>query len=170
MAKDHRTRIIIGTALVLGVLAAGFLANRPQQAPAWAATTAAMHPTVTINAKLGETFAPAPPSAAPALTAQQAWLRYARHVGSDRTTMPSGVTARLGLYTQPAGPANLPGTGSLPKSHGEAYIALNKLAYGYSSHSCPVPQGFAPLPPNPCIEWLFLDANTGQMIIETWQM
>jgi len=58
MAKDHRTRIIIGTALVLGVLAAGFLANRPQQAPAWAATTAAMHPTVTINAKLGETFAP----------------------------------------------------------------------------------------------------------------
>ena len=145
----------------------------PQQAPPGVATTAAMHATITIGANPLETFAPAPSSAAPALTAYQAWLRFAGHVGSHRTSMPPGVTARLGLFTMAAGPAAAPGTSTYPKSHGEAYIALNQLVYGYSSHSCPPYQGrmpgMPPPPPTPCIEWLFLNANTGHMIIETWQ-
>ncbi len=160
------------TVTVLGLGVTGFLAAKPQQAPARAATHAAVPAPITIDAQLGETFAPAPRSAAPALTAQQAWLRYAHHVGSKVTTIPSHTTVRLGLYTQPAGPAFLPGTSRLPKSHGEAYIALNQLAYGYSWHSCPLyvgGPGMLPPPPTPCIEWLFLDANTGQMIIDTWQ-
>ena len=145
----------------------------PQRAPARAATTAATRATITIGTNPTETFAPAPSSATPALTAYQAWLRFARHVGSHRTSMPPGVTARLGLFTMAAGPAALAGTSRQPKSHGEAYIALNQLAYGYSSHSCPLylgrMPGMPPPPPTPCIEWLFLNANTGQMVIETWQ-
>jgi hypothetical protein len=129
MAQWRRITVrgsFIGTAFVLSVLAAGFLANRPQQAPARAATTAAIHATVTINEKLGEAFAPAPPSAAAALTAQQAWLRYARHVGSDRHHHAVRRHRPAWPLHAASGPANLPGTGSLPKSHGEAYIALNK--------------------------------------------
>jgi hypothetical protein len=167
------TRIIIVAAVALGVLAAGFLAIRLQQAPARAATHATTPATITINAKLGETFAPAPASAAPALTAQQAWLRYAKSIGSRLSSMPRGVTARLGSFTLPVGSANEPNTSRLTKSNGKAYIALNQLAYGYSRHSCPVYlgrlPGMRPPPRTPCVAWLFLNANTGQMIIETWQ-
>jgi len=174
MPKGKYVLIIIGAAVLLGALAAGILASRLQQAPARAATTAAVTATITIDPKLEITLAPPPPSATPALSAQQAWLRYAKHVGSHRTTMPSDITARLGLFTLPVGPANSPGTGRLPKSHHEAYTALNQLVYGYSWHSCPIYSygpGMTPPPVSstPCIEWLFLDANTGNMIVETWQ-
>lgn len=160
---------------VLGLAMTGVLVARPPQAPAQAtarAAHAATAGTITINASLGETFAPAPPSAAPALTAEQAWRQYAELARSSVTTIPSDVTARLGLFTLPVGPAFLPGTSRLPKSHGEAYTALNQLAYGYSWHSCPAyvgGPGMRPPPRTPCIEWLFLDAGTGQQIEETWQ-
>lgn len=170
MAKGKRARIITGTAVVLCVLAASLLSNRPQQAPAQAAIHTVAPATITINANLAETFTPAPPSATPALTAEQAWQHYAGHLGSTITTTPPGITAQLGFYTQPAGPADAPGASSLPTSNGTAYTALHQLAYGYSWHSCPVSAGVAPLPPNPCTAWLFLDANTGQQIIQTWQM
>ena len=165
------------TVTVLGLGVTGFLALRPQQIPARAATHAAASATIAIDAKLGETFAPAPPSAAPALTAQQAWQRYAHHLGSRVTTIPAHTTARLGLFTLPVGTADNPAIAAgadkgLTISSDEAYSSLNQLAYGYSSHSCPLyvgGPGMQPPPPTPCIEWLFLDANTGQMIIETWQ-
>jgi hypothetical protein len=170
MAKVKRTRIIIGFAIFLGVLAAGLLVTRLQQASARAGTHAVAPAAITINQNLGETFAPAPPSATAALTAQQAWQQYAEHSGSTVTAIPTDVTAQFGLYTQPAGPADAPGATGLPVSNGRAYIALNQLAYGYSWRSCPVSAGVAPLPANPCTAWLFLDANTGQQIVQTWQM
>ena len=59
---------------------------------------------VTIDPQAGETFAPAPATAAPKLTAQQAWARYAARHGSSVTALPSGVRVRLGLLTLPTGP------------------------------------------------------------------
>jgi hypothetical protein len=161
--------------LVGGVLAAvshhaeaGFrqAAGRPARANAVSSVTS----TITINSQIGMTFAPAPPGAVPALTAEQAWAQEAGVEGSSGTTIPSNVTVQLGLLTLPAGPANSD-TSGLVTSNGTAYTALNELAYGYSWHSCPMSTlPNATLPPNPCIEWEFLDANTGHLIDDTWQM
>lgn len=181
MATDKRRRMIAGT-LVLGLLAIGLLALMLPQGPVRAATrrtvssTAASFATITINRNPGMMLAPAPSSAAPALTAQQAWRRYARSARSHRTSIPAGVTARLGLFTLPVGTADNPAIvagadNGLTISGDEAYSSLNQLVYGYSWHSCPLIAGGPGMstPPSPCIEWLFLEANTGRMIVETWQ-
>jgi hypothetical protein len=118
--------------------------------------------TVTIDPRIGETFAPAPPSAHPSISAQEAWAQYATLNGSKKTTIPADVSVRLGLLTIPlGGPSPYPG---------EGYTARDELTWGYSHHSCPVVMGGFSPPPNPCIEWLFLDANSGHMIEDTWQM
>jgi hypothetical protein len=155
---------------LLGALAVGIVVRLPQAPARAAAEHRAPRPTITIDPQTGMTFAPAPSSAAPALTAQQAWKRYARSAHSPRTTIPSWVTARLGLLTIPVGPADAPFTDKLRKSHGEAYSALNKLAYGYSSPSACLTLAPVVLPPNArCIEWTFVSASTGSMIVTTWQ-
>jgi hypothetical protein len=166
-----RKRVIAG-AVVLGMLLAGLFVARLARTPARASTTNGdVTTTIAIDSVVGETFAPPPSSAQTSLTAQDAWAQYAALAGSSVTTIPSTVTVQLGLLTLPVGPASAPGTSGLTTSNGEAYTALNELAYGYSWHSCPVIMlpGASVSPGNPCIEWLFLDANTGQQIDETWQ-
>jgi len=129
--------------------------------------------TITIDPQIGITFGPAPQDAAPKLTALQAFKRYER-VGEVRQvpSIPSNVTVKLGLLTVPVGPADAPGASKLAKKNGIAYTMLNQLAYGYSWHSCPASRNpyVQTLPANPCIEWNFVDANTGKQIIETYQM
>ena len=137
-----------------------------------AATATANGKTIRINLNPGATFAPAPPSADPALSAGQAWRRYAEQVESAVAAIPHRVTARLGLLTWPVGPADAPGASRLIIAQGEAYSSLNQLVYGYTWLSCPPyvgGLGMRPPPPTPCIAWLFLDADTGNMIYETWQ-
>ena len=98
---------MISGAVVLGVLAAGVLVARLQQVPARAATAhRAVPATITIDPQIGETFAPAPSSATPRLTAQQAWQRYAEQAHSSRATIPSFVTAAWALHA--AGRAGRP--------------------------------------------------------------
>ena len=123
--------------------------------------------TMTVDLGKKAKFTPAPAGANPKLTQQQAWARYIKSTRSDTShrslTIPRNVSARLGVLTVPIGPVG---------RHGAiAYLAHKKLVYGYSWHSCP--QSQAPggtLPPNPCIEWNFLNANTGAQIVETWQV
>lgn len=127
--------------------------------------------TIMINPQGGETFGPAPASATPKLTAQQAWARYMHHPADSRAGIPSGVHARLGLFTLQVGPAKLPVPNDLPKAGGKAYSALDELAYGYSSPSACVtinPRLVAP-PDAHCVFWTFLNANTGQQIDSTFQ-
>ena len=161
------------SAVVIAVAGCGTTraADLRQPAPA-AARVAPAWRTITIDPQVGETFAPAPASAAPKLTAQQAWARYARENGSDRTAIPSFVHVRLGLLTLPVGPADAPGAGRLVHHGSEAYTAYNELAYGLSTPSgCAYVggPGMRPPPPTPCIEWTFLNANTGKQIDSTWQ-
>jgi hypothetical protein len=170
MMRRGRIRVIVG-AVALGflLLVGGLFLFRPHPGPARAATVPV---TVAINPGIGETFAPAPRSAAPALTAQQAWQRYAEQAGSSHTTIPSFVTARLGLFTMDASPPGDPQIAGLPTSNGKFYTPHNELSYGYSWHSCPPVLGVLKSrtpPPNPCRAWLFLDANTGHMVVQTWQ-
>jgi len=156
----RRKRLITGAA-VLGVLVTGFILARLPKTPVRAATVmSAVTTTVTIDPSVGETFAPAPSSSAPSMSAQKAWARYARLNGSSVTAIPSSVTVQLGRLTLPVGPG---------PDNSVSYTAYNQLAYGFSWHSCPVSMLNPPSPDNPCIEWLFLDANTGQQIDETWQ-
>jgi hypothetical protein len=149
-----------------GLLAAGCGTPPPAAAPAVLAVTAtpAVTAAITIDPDVGETFAPAPAGARPALTAQQAWARYTKVDTSYRhSAMPLNVTARLGLLTLPDGPAGPGGS--------EAYTVRNELVYGYNWHSCPASRNprVEQLPPSPCIEWIFLNADTGRQIDQTWQ-
>jgi hypothetical protein len=130
---------------------------------------------IVIDPSVGDTFAPAPADAAPALTAAQAWTQYAQ-VNGDSATIPSDLTVQLGLVSVPVGPAepDEPDEASLATSNGIAYSALNELAYGYSwpRGSCPMSRN--PKVPGPigksCTDWTFVDANTGQLIEATSQV
>jgi hypothetical protein len=133
--------------------------------PATAHSVEAVTSTITIAPDIGEVLAPAPASAKPALTAQQAWAEQTHHhVNYRKATIPSNITVHLGLLTLPIGPSGPGGA--------ETYTAHNQLVYGFSWHSCPVSMNpkVRKLPRNPCIQWDFLNANTGHQIDETWQM
>jgi hypothetical protein len=170
--KSRRVKVIfIGTlgvaGLAGGILVAGLhqpRATPPQPAGHHARTVNVFKVTapITIDPHVGETFTPAPSGATPRLTAQQAWAKYAK-VAGIKPTIASGVAVRLGLLTLPIGPTG--------PHNSTAYIAKNELVYGYSWHSCPVSTGLrvTKLPRNPCIQWNFLNANTGRQIDETWQ-
>ena len=117
-----------------------------------------------VNSNPPETFAPPSPSAAPALSAQQAANAYAAALGDPSTTIPSNVSVSLGSVTIPVGPdCGSQCENGNTVSNGIAYSALNELAYGFSVPTCP--QG-SNLPADQCTRWLFLDANTGILIIE----
>jgi hypothetical protein len=152
---------IITAAIALGTAGAGLLVagcgTRPH-----AHSGSAMTATITIDSDIGETFGPAPATAKPALTAQQAWTGRT-HVSHRRPVIPSGVSAHLGLLTLPIGPTGPGGA--------ETYTAHDELVYGFSWHSCPVSRNpkVRRLPRNPCVEWNFVNASTGRQIDETWQ-
>ena len=106
--RRHVSRIwrgVLGvSAVVIAVAGCGTTrADDLQRSAPAAAGAAPAWRTITIDPQVGETFAPAPASAAPKLTAQQAWARYARQNGSDHTAIPSFVHVRLGLLTLPVG-------------------------------------------------------------------
>lgn len=101
-------------------------------------------------------FAPPPPGASPAMTAKQAWARFSR--GERNTVTAPGSTVQLGLLTVPIGPYCGRECAGHPVQNGIAYTALNQLAYGYSWLAFP----HRHLKNR---NWIFLDANTGKMII-----
>jgi len=148
--------------------------EQPAASRARVITASAVQTTITIN-PYGTTFAPPPANAAPALTAQQAWAEFilSSTVGSGGTAIPSGTTAQLGLFTLEVGPAANcgPGCSKLIVQNGTAYSALNQLAYGYSYPStCVGGNDINPLPATSCTQWIFLDANTGHMIVGMEQL
>lgn len=128
---------------------------------------------IKIDQRIGVTFAPAPGDAAPKLTAQQALDRF-ELLSTHRNAhakIPSYVAAYLGLLTWPVGPDCGAECRNLIIRNGIAYSAFNELTYGYSVHRCPASRNpnVRTLPPNPCIEWTFLNANTGKLIYITSQ-
>jgi len=176
--KLRRRRRIYYLAAVIVLLATGFFIVRRAVVSAHAVTVSPVKDTIVVNAASGSTFAPAPTGASPALTAERAWADYVKVAGGS-TSIPSVANVQLGFVTWPSGLADAPNAGSETISNGVAYLALNELAYGYSEPSpCP-PQNNIATPgessaassssSGSCIDWLFVDANTGQQIMETWQ-
>ena len=151
--------------------------GQPAASRARVSTASAVQTTITINPDNGETFGPPPVKASPPLTAQQAWAQFIRSstAGSGGTAIPSDVTAQLGLFTLPVGlSSECMGTecSNLTVQNGTTYTALNQLAYGYSSPggTCGGSNPVNPAPPVPCTDWLFIDANTGHMIVGMEQL
>jgi hypothetical protein len=159
-----KKRVLLG-AIAVGVLTVKVVSVAElHQGSARATTVSAVTSTITIDPNVGETFAPAPPTAVPTMTAQQAWASYTQvDTSYTSSAIPSDVTVQEGLLTLPLGPT--------AANSSETYAAQNELVYGYSWHSCPHSTNpmVQTLPPNPCIQWIFLDANTGKEIDDTWQ-
>lgn len=159
-SRPTLTVVIISELLVIGVLAAGCGMRTvvgDHTTTRTAKSSSARMTTTIAFGKKRDTFGPPQPGARPALTAQQAWARFA-HPGSRSSPIPSGTTVHLGSLTVVMGPVGL---------HGKvAYRVRGELAYGYSYHQCPTSQ--APggtVPANPCIAWAFLNANNGNFIV-----
>src|SRR5215470_19658540 len=192
MAVKHpRRRALAFAGAGVAMLAVGVIAARVSLAVAHAKSPASAHAgtgprahgpaassapgVIVVDRSVGDTFTQAPASAAPALTAAQAWARYAQMDGG-RSTIPAGISSQLGLVSVPVGPANPddPDQASLIISNGVAYRVLNELAYGYSSPAGSCPWSRNPNNPGPigksCVRWTFLDADTGQLIEETSQI
>jgi hypothetical protein len=176
MQMSRQAKLATIGAVGFAVVAGGFLLVGLHQAPARSSTAGARHiqavtvstvtSTITIDAQAGETFSPpsaTAATAAPALTAEQAWAKYDQVDSSAGPTIPSNVSVQLGLLTLPIGPSG--------PNNSMLYAAHNTPVYGYSAPSCPMSRNpkVTTMPPNPCIKWVFLDANTGQAIDETWQ-
>ncbi|HEY7146099.1 MAG TPA: hypothetical protein VH637_17815 [Streptosporangiaceae bacterium] len=161
----HFTRRIMVPVITIAVLGAGLLlAGCGAPAALHARSVSAVTSTITIDPGVGETFGAAPPDAAPTLTPQQAWAAGAQNDSGDvSAAIPPDVTMQLGVLTLPIGPTGPEGA--------ETYAAQDELAYGFSWSNCPVSRNpdMQALPDNPCIEWEFIDANTGQQIDDTWQ-
>ena len=105
-------------------------------------------------------FSPASPSAAPALTANEAFTQYALDNGIHDVTHPRvPVAVYLGIHAQRPNPTR-PWNGGV-------------LAYGFALRAgCvySISPGSSPPPPRACIHWTFLNADTGHMIDETQQL
>src|SRR5215472_17240253 len=107
----RRRNLAIVGAIGLAALGGGLFAAQTSSRPAVANTISSVSNTIKINAN-GETFAPPPANAAPALTAQQAWAQFIQSstVGSGGNAIPSGTTVQLGLFTFAVGPSSGCGT------------------------------------------------------------
>jgi hypothetical protein len=167
--KILRPRRLVYLCAAVALLVAGFFIARAAFVPARAVIASAVSTTIVVDTANGATLGPPPANVSPALTAEQAWADCGNACG---TTIPPGYTAQLGLLTEPAGPASAPGTANEQKVNGVAYVVLNELAYGYSATvSCPPSTNpfVTNSPGASCTDWVFVDANTGQFIFETWQ-
>jgi len=100
-----------------------------------------------------ETFAP-PGNAKSALTAEEALAAFQK-VDAE-FELPIDATSQLGFYTASVGDGT--------------YRFQDRLAWGFTWQQCAQPQHEVSSDTVlPCTRWLFLDANTGEMLEIVWQ-
>jgi len=151
------------TAYVAGAVAAGILATVGAILAVSGAQAGTQPTAVTSTTTIpgtDEIWAPPPPAAAPALTADQAWAKFASGAGLG-TAITADTTVQLGKLTEEVGPYCGKGCDMWTTVNGISYRALNELAYGYYWSSCP---NGTSMPTIACQNWLFVDANTGKLI------
>jgi hypothetical protein len=112
----------------------------------------------------GVKFAPPRADAVPRMTAGQVYASFSRALGAprDKWGIPANTTVQLGLFTLPVGPGI---------NGKQVYRERNVLAYGYSWQACYASsvRNAKPKSPKTCREWIFSNANTGAMIVQTFQ-
>lgn len=116
---------------------------------------AALPTTIVLDPPYGNMrFDPPPADAQAILSASQAVTQF--ESVDQEFTLPSDATAQLGLYTAAVGDGT--------------YRYLNTLAWGFVFHQCEDFQHLvSPETTISCTRWLFLDANTGEMLEAVWQ-
>lgn len=111
--------------------------------------------TIIIDPETGETFVQAPDAPAK-LTSSQAMDAFLAQDPLFTLKLADAIAVDLGYYTAPVGNGT--------------YRFKDRLAWGYSWHR---PEEFMhsvpPDTPRSNTFWLFLDANTGQMLESEWQ-
>jgi hypothetical protein len=129
-------------------------ANEGQVVPGSSVAPTLTPSTIVLDPPLDtETFAP-PGDAQPQLTALEA-IAVFQAVDSE-FQLPDDATNQLGYYTAALGDGS--------------YRYENRLAWGFTWHECAQPQHeVSPGTVMPCTRWLFLDANTGEMLELVWQ-
>ncbi|HJP66184.1 MAG TPA: hypothetical protein VKA30_07770 [Actinomycetota bacterium] len=122
---------------------------------------ASTNPVVLNPPRNTEVFTPASGGESPNLTAQQAIEVF--QAKSPEFDPPKDAAYELGYYTAAVG-------------NGEDYRYQDRLVWAIRWDWCPIympPPNVKAIPtrdPNdPCRFWLFLDANTGEMLEGTWQ-
>jgi hypothetical protein len=152
----RRRPLVITGALGLAVLAVGVMAIWTSVSHARAFQ--AMAP-VAVATKIDGTenvFAPPPYGVTPTKTSRQAWPAFFSPKGAEKIS--PGAKVQLGLLTSPIGPYCGVSCDMWTVDNGIAYRALNRLVYGYSWLAFPHRHLRAR-------NWVFVDANTGKMII-----
>jgi hypothetical protein len=153
-----RLRKYIITAATAAALAAGGVT--------WAVTATAGNPidatpvqaTITLtHDENPPTLAPPPADAAPKLTARQAVDAY---TGKTDFQIPDGTTVQLGLLTVPVGDASVCDS---PGEDCSGYTIDQGTVYSFSESRCP--EG-TPQDPASCVQYTFLDANTGKWVVD----
>lgn len=118
--------------------------------------------TFLVNAGSGDEFTSAAPGTALAatlgadhlMTASQAVK--ALRAKDPAFSPPDGIAYHLGTLSQ--------------SSDDQSAVPPQTPVWALTWHACPLNASGAPLPPtDPCVEWLFLDAATGRMIVAEWQ-
>jgi len=147
-----------GAVIGLGELRHGNVVDRSGAVGAPAPSPSVVVETIYLNSEHTRFFSP-PGVIQPALSADEALAVFK---ASPDVNLPPDLVGQLGLYTAAAGDGS--------------YLFQDQLAWGYSWHRCAdVPHGLASpasdsqLPFPSCTLWLFLDANTGEMLEATWQ-
>lgn len=139
--------------LVAGTLAVGALLLVVDLVPARSIgdnpTPATLESAVDLDPPYYTTrFSPPPPDAQPRVTAEEALAAFQVH--APDLVLPPDATVQLGLYTSD------PGDGS-------GFHEV--LSWGYRWHECAVPRHeVGPETHLSCTLWLFLNANTGEML------
>jgi hypothetical protein len=149
-----RSPFVTISALGIAILAAAGVAVSIAIGHAQATQAMAISSTMTVGV---DTFAPPPSDAVPALTAAQAWAQFEHHASGTITTIAPSTTVRLGLLTVRVGPYCGAECHGLIVRNGIAYQALDQLAWGYGWLAFPHRHSKR-------MNWVFLDASTGQMI------
>ena len=117
-------------ACILGAVAAGILAavgGIVAVSGAQAGTPATAVTSTTTIPGTDDIWAPPPSAAAPALTADQAWAKFASGAGLD-TAITSDMTVQIGVITVKVGPYCGTGCDMWTTVNGISYQALNELA------------------------------------------
>jgi hypothetical protein len=166
----HLRRVGIGAAAmtIAAAIALGLIDGTPAASSPVSRTVASPVATVvTIDSNYGVTLGP-PGSSTPAMTADAAWSAYASTSGFDETTVPPRLSVSIGSLTDPIQ--------DIGPTSSWTYRAFNELVYAYSMNTACLSLG---APPDDqaggtsgsgpvsgqCVEWTFLDANTGDHVI-----
>jgi hypothetical protein len=148
----HRGALLVAVALCLFVVACAGASTAHSREPVPSLTS--MSFIITLDPPMNtETFAP-PGNAKSDLTAEEALAAFQK-VDAE-FELPVDATSQLGFYTASVGDGT--------------YRFQDRLAWGFTWQQCAQPQhDVSPDTVLPCTKWLFLDANTGEMLELVWQ-